>query len=53
MLKLTKNVNIPGQDDINSEQYKYVTEEFKLRLLQFWTIYTEKIAFQMDGEMPL
>ena len=35
MLKLTKNGKTPGQDNINSELYKYVPEEFKLKLLQF------------------
>jgi len=34
-LKLTKNGKPPGQDNINSELYKYAPEEFKLRLLQF------------------
>ena len=34
-LKLTKNGKTPGQDNINSELYKYAPEEFKLRLLQF------------------
>jgi len=32
-LKLTKNGETPGQDNINSELYKYAPEEFKLRLL--------------------
>ena len=35
MLKQTKNGKTPGQDNINSELYKYVPEELKLRLLQF------------------
>ena len=35
MLKLTKNGKTPGQDNINSELYKYAIQEFKLRLLQF------------------
>ena len=35
MLKLTKNGKTPGQNNINSELYKYAPEEFKLRLLQF------------------
>ena len=35
VLKLTKNGKTPGQDNINSELYKYAPEEFKLRLLQF------------------
>jgi hypothetical protein len=35
MLKLTKNCKSPGQDNINSELYKYAPEEFKLRLRQF------------------
>ena len=35
VLKLTKNCKTPGQDNINSELYKYAPEEFKLRLLQF------------------
>ena len=35
LLKLTKNGKTPGQDNINSELYKYAPAEFKLRLLQF------------------
>ena len=35
VLKLTKNGKTPGQDNINSELYKYAPEGFKLRLLQF------------------
>ena len=35
VLKLTKNGKTTGQDNINSELYKYAPEEFKLRLLQF------------------
>ena len=35
VLKLTRNGKTPGQDNINSELYKYAPEEFKLRLLQF------------------
>jgi len=34
--KLTKNVTSSGQDDINSELFENVPEEFKLRLLQFF-----------------
>jgi len=35
-LKLTKkNEKTPGQDNINSELYKYAPEEFKRNLLQF------------------
>ena len=35
VLKLTKNGKNPGQDNINSELYKYAPEEFKMRLLKF------------------
>jgi hypothetical protein len=35
VLKLTKNGKTPGQDNINSDLYKYAPEEFKLRLLKF------------------
>jgi len=35
VLKLTKNGKTQGQDNINSELYKYAPKEFKLRLLQF------------------
>ena len=34
MLKLTKNGKTPGQDNINSELYKYAPVEFKLKILQ-------------------
>ena len=34
-LKLTKNGKSAGQDNINLELYKYVPEEFKLKLVQF------------------
>jgi hypothetical protein len=34
-LKLTKYGKTPGQDNINSELYKYAPKEFKLRLLNF------------------
>jgi hypothetical protein len=41
-LKLTKNGKSSGEDNINSELYKYAPEEFKLRLLKFLNnIYTE------------
>jgi hypothetical protein len=41
-LKLTKNDISSGEDNINSELYKYAPEEFKLRLLKFLNnIYTE------------
>ena len=53
VLKLTKNGKTPGQDNINSELYKYAPEEFKLRLLQFLNNIYEKNAFQINGEMPL
>jgi hypothetical protein len=32
-LKLTKNGKTPGQDNMNSELYKYAPQELKLRLL--------------------
>jgi hypothetical protein len=35
VLKLTKNGKTPGQDNINSELYKYAPQEFKLQLLKF------------------
>jgi hypothetical protein len=56
VLKLTKNGKTPGQDNINSELYKYAPEEFKLRLLRFLNyiyIYIEKTVFKMNGEMRL
>jgi len=34
VLKLTKNDKTPGQDNINSELYKYAPDEFKLMSLQ-------------------
>jgi len=40
--KLTKDSTSPGEDNTNSELYKYVPEEFKLRLLKFLNnIYTK------------
>jgi len=42
VLNLTKNYKTAGQDNTNSELYKYAPEEFKLRLLQFLNnIYSE------------
>jgi hypothetical protein len=35
VLKLAKNGKSPGQDNINSELYKYTLEDFKKILLQF------------------
>ena len=34
MLKLTKNDKTPGQDNIDSQLYKYAPEEYKLMSLQ-------------------
>jgi hypothetical protein len=34
-LKLMENGRSPGEDNINSDSYKYGPEEFKLTLLQF------------------
>jgi hypothetical protein len=34
-LKLTKNGKSPGEENINSELYKYTPKEFKQRLLKF------------------
>jgi hypothetical protein len=34
-VKVIENGKSPGEDNINSELYKYTSEEFKLRLLQF------------------
>ena len=42
VLKLTKNGKTPGQDNINSELYKYVPEEFKLKLLHFLKKYIQR-----------
>jgi hypothetical protein len=45
VLKLTKNGKTPGQDNINSELYKYAPEEFKLRLLKLLNnIYRENCS---------
>ena len=48
-----ENCKSPGENNINSESYKYGPEEFTLRLLQFLNNMYIKIAFQMNGEMPL
>jgi len=43
VLKLTKNGKITGEDNFNSGLYKYVPEEFKIRLVIFLNyIYTHK-----------
>jgi hypothetical protein len=34
--KLTKNGPGPGEDNLNSELFKNILEEFKLRLLQLF-----------------
>jgi hypothetical protein len=34
-LRLTKNGKSPGEENINSELYKYTPKEFKQRLLKF------------------
>lgn len=52
-LKLTRNDTSPGEDNINSELLKNTLEDFKLRLLQFFNKYKQKIVFQMNSEMPL
>jgi hypothetical protein len=36
---------VPGEDNINSELYKYAPKNFLLRLLNFYNIYT-------SGETP-
>jgi hypothetical protein len=51
-LKLTKNRTSTGEDNINSELLKNTLENFKLRLLQFFNKYKQKIVFQMNSEMP-
>jgi len=33
--------------------YKYASEEFKLRLLQFLIIHFQKIVFHINGDMSL
>jgi len=53
VLKLTKNGKTPGQDNINSELYKYAPEEFKLRLLKFLNNMYRENLFQMNREMLL
>jgi hypothetical protein len=41
-VKINKNGKSPGEDNINSQLYKYAPEEFKLRLLKFLNnVYTE------------
>ena len=52
VLKLTKKkCRTPGQDNINSELYKNAAEEFKVWSLKFLKNITEKIVFQIFGEM--
>ena len=38
-MKINKKWSSPGQENINSELYKYALEELKLRLLQFLNIH--------------
>jgi len=45
VLKSTKICKTPGQDNMNSHLYKYVPEEFKLRLLQFLNNIYREIRF--------
>jgi len=39
VLKLTENGKAPGQDNINSELYKYAPEEFKLEITTIFKQY--------------
>jgi hypothetical protein len=52
-LKLIKNCTSPGEDNVNSELYKYEPEECKLRLPNFFNNIHTKIVFQKKAEMPL
>jgi len=53
VLKLTKNGKALGQDNINSELYKYAPVQFKLRLLQFLNNIYRENHIPMSGEMLL
>jgi hypothetical protein len=48
-LKLMRN----GEDNANSELYKYTPAEFKLRLPHFLNNTYTNIVFHKKGEMPL
>jgi hypothetical protein len=41
-----------GEDNVNSELYKYTPAEFKPRLPQFLNIHTKNV-FHKQGAMPL
>jgi hypothetical protein len=42
-----------GEDNVNSELYKYTPTEFKLRLPQFLNNVQLNIVFHKQGAMPL
>jgi hypothetical protein len=50
-LQKTRNGKASGEDNLNSEMYKYASPEFKLKLLNFLMKYISQGKCDKNGEM--